>query len=480
MSRAILKNTAWGLVGEMSARLSKIALMVLMARLLGAAEVGQFNFALAQAGLFTVFFDFGVSAIAVREMSRNPGSATFLLYGSVKLLGTLTGIVAVAVSALAFQIPAEERVLMMGLGLYLAFNDLSTFVFTAYRARNEFWRETMWRAIFSVLQLVACVAAMVMGYRVGGVVLALVLSTAVSLAPLIAEIVKHRRRLSSPARGSFLPAMCQCLPIAGTVLVGTLYMNLDVVVLGSYVSKEEIGWYSIAVKTIFSMLIMPLYYFQLATLPVFSAGMANSSEAEVRGHWLRGFVLSTTAGAVLILVTALGAELLLGLVFGAQFVAAAPILEAYGLIGFLYYLYTPLSQQLLLHGKQQLTLYIQIFALGINVALIFLCIPTFGVGGAVFAAGVTHALIALMHFLMVWRVAGFTRQDRGWWAIVRVSIGLAGAIGLIDICRSFELTAWPVSTAFFLLCTHRETPRLLKLAYGRTLGKPALEQLLHR
>jgi O-antigen/teichoic acid export membrane protein len=473
MSRTILKNTAWGVFGEIITRLSKMLLVVLMARYLGAAEIGRYNVALAQASMFLVFFDFGVMSIAVRELARNPSPVTYFLYLSVKLLGTLSGIAAVALATTALDMPDEERLLLLGLGLYLALNDLSTFVFAVYRARSEFWRETLLRTLFSVMQLAASVMALLLGYEVGGVVVALALSAAIGLGPLIAETLKQgpRAMLDMQSASAFVQAIRQCLPLAGMVLMGTLYTNLDILVLGGYATAEEIGWYSVATKIIFGLLIMPVHYFQLATLPVFSAQLADGSLSQMRQHWMRGFVLSTTAGAILILITANSSGWLVSLLFGAEFAPAAPILEIYALIGFLFYLYIPLSQLLLVMERQHLTFYIQILTLAVNAVSIFLFIPAFGIWGAVLAGGITHATMALLHFLFVWKTGGFTGDAEGRWAIFRVSVGLIAAVCIIRLGDD-PAWSWLASTALFLTCAHRETFVLAQHFYSRTLGRP--------
>ena len=77
VSGALLKNTAWGVLGEFATRGAKIAQVILMARVLGAEEIGRFNYALALAGLFSVMFDFGVVPVAVKELARAPRGAAY-------------------------------------------------------------------------------------------------------------------------------------------------------------------------------------------------------------------------------------------------------------------------------------------------------------------------------------------------------------------------------------------------------------------
>ncbi len=468
VSGALLKNTAWGVLGELATRGAKIVQIILIARVLGAEEVGRFNYALALAGLFSVLFDFGVATVAVKELAWAPRGTALRLYGRVKLLSSMVGVVLVGAVALLVPMPLADRYLAFGLGLYLALNDFSTYVVVAYRARREFWREAAWRAIFALMQLAACAAALLLTHQVEWVVFALVVTAAFGIVPLAREWIRQ-----PPIGGSdvglagIFRAIRECAPIAGTVLVGTVYMNFDVVVLARNVAMEEVGWYSVAVKSIFALLIMPLHYFQLATLPVFAAELGSGSSSATRDRWLQGFVLSTTVGGMVLIGTAVMASELLTLVFGPEFSAGGTVLVVYVLIGFLFYLYTPLAQWLLLQGRQKWTLYVQAFAMAANVALVLAWVPRWGVWGAVVAAGATHAIIALGHFALVWYAGGFTRHEHGWWSLLRVTVGITLGIFALQLGNGWGILSRVVAVSLFAVCAHREVMALAHHMYAR-------------
>lgn len=468
VSRVLLKNTAWGLLGELATRGAKIAQVILIARVLGAEEVGRFNYALALAGLFSVLFDFGVATVAVKELAWAPRGAALRLYGRVKMLSSIAGVVLVGVAALLIPMPLADRYLAFGLGLYLALNDFSTYVVVAYRARREFWRETAWRAVFGLMQLAACAAALFLKHQVEWIVFALVAAAALGIVPLAREWIRQPPVGGSDVGlGGIARAIRECAPIAGTVLVGTVYMNFDVVVLARNVAMEEVGWYSVAVKTIFALLIMPLHYFQLATLPVFAAELGSGSSSATCDRWLQGFVLSTTAGGMLLIGTAVMASELLTLVFGADFSAGGPVLVVYVLIGFLFYLYTPLAQWLLLQGRQKWTLYVQALAMAANVALVLAWVPRWGVWGAVLAAGATHAIIALGHFALVWYAGGFTRRESGWGSLFRVTVGITLAVCALQLGNGWGIVSKMAAVGLFVVCAHREVMAVARQMYAR-------------
>jgi PST family polysaccharide transporter len=460
VSLALLKNTVWGVFGEVAVRGAKIAQIVLIARLLGSEDLGRFNYALSLAGLFSVLFDFGIATVAVKEMARRPNAPVFRLYGRVKLFSSGFGILLIGGAATLADVSPADAWLAFGMGLYLTLNDLSTYVLVSYRIRGEFWRETALRSASAVLQLVACVGAIILTHQLEVIVAALVAAATLGLLPLVKEWQSQPRPHGNEAGfRAMASAWRQCLPLAGTVVAGSVYMNFDVVVLARHVSMEQVGWYSVAVKAIFSLLIMPLHYFQLACLPAFAANL-EVSIASARGRWLRGFVMSSTVGAALSILTAILAEPLLMVLFGKAFLPAAPILVMFCAVGFMFYLYTPLSQWLLLQGHQRYTLYIQIVAMGANLSLVLLCVPRWGIWGAVGAAFVTHFSIAAIHAAVVFRSPDFVAHRSDLQALARLIGGVAGAFVLLHFQTGGPWLSKLLAVVAFGVLAHKESKSL--------------------
>jgi len=438
-----------------------------MARVLGAEDIGRFNYALALAGMFGVMFDFGVLNATVKELAQNPDGSSLRLYGRVKLLSSLAGLVLIWAVVFFTPVSLADRSIVIELGFYLALSDFSNYVVVAYRARGEFWRETAVSTAIAFMQLIACAVALEMTKKLELVVIGFIVAAAIGLAPLLYEWRKQPQ-VSGADQGlqGFSRAIRQCVPLAGTALVGTIYMNYDVVILGNNVAMEQVGWYSVAVKTIFGILIMPLNYFQLATLPMLASELGGDISA-TRNRWLQGFVLSTTVGALLSLCTAVLAGELLTKMFGPGFAAGRPVLVVFALIGFLFYLYTPISQWLLLLGRQKWTLYIQAAAMIANLALVTFIVPHFGVWGAVFAAGVTHLIIAVGHFVLAWNAGGFTRREAAWWSLLRVTLGITLAIAVLHLSIGSGIFSKVLAVGVFVICAHREMVELVYLLRSR-------------
>jgi hypothetical protein len=288
-------------------------------------------------------------------------------------------------------------------------------------------------------------------------VIALIGAALVGIAPLLFEW--HKQPVLTPATVGWLgvySALRKCLPLAGVVLVTSVYMNLDIVMLGKYTSMTEVGWYSVVVKSVFSLMIMPLNYLQLATLPAYAASRDKSRPEVMHSKWLQGFLLSVSTGALLSVSAAILAEPLLIVLFGANFAAAAPVLIVFSLVGLMFYIYTPLSQWLLLHDQQKISFHIHTIGMFINCLTVLIFVPLWGIWGAGVAALATHISIAVGHLTAVYRGGGFKGYSTFFKSLYRLIFGVIATIAILvfeigegGICKILAMTA-------FILISHRE------------------------
>ena len=475
---SLLKNTAWGFAGEFVARVAKLGQVFVMVRVLGPSEIGLYNHAFAFASLFSVFFDFGIVTVAVREETKTGRTNdAYAHYGRLKAITCSLGWVALLVWGLAgSKLSRGELLLAVLLGSQLVMTEATNYAFVRFRSTREFWKETAWRTFFSVVQLVAVLAMLWLRPNPVGVAAGLIGGTLISLVPFLRELSGIIGDFKGESWARFRRSALECAPLAGAVLVGSIYMNLDVVSLGRWATMAEVGQYSVAVKTVFGMLIMPLAFLQTASLPHYAAdvGSAGSVDEAFRERWLRGFVLSSTAGAVICLATALGSWLIVSLLFGSQFRPAAPVLTSFTAAGYLFYVYTPLSQWLLILGKQRWTLYAQALAAAVNVAAVYLFIPKLGVAGATLAAGATHSVMALAHVWLVRRHGGFTGREAGWAPLVRVTGALGAALIVLLLGREHQIAASAMALGLFVVVSFRELVALAANLRGRMTKAPRL------
>ena len=197
-----------------------------------------------------------------------------------------------------------------------------------------------------------------------------------------------------PKAIDFRPWLAVAIPIFLIEGVSYLLTNADVVVVGLFLSPEQVAVYFAAAKT---MALVHFVYFSVkaAAGPRFAAILAEGDRQK-----LAAFAAETTrwtfwpALAVGLSVLAAG-HLLLSL-FGAAF-ASGHVLMAILLSGILAKaLVGPGEVLLVMAGRQTLCVYLYAVALAANVGLSVILIPHFGLEGAAIATAAAMMVEALL------------------------------------------------------------------------------------
>jgi O-antigen/teichoic acid export membrane protein len=462
VSNSILVKATQGSLAELLVRIAKICQIILMARLLEPEDMGRYNYALTLFGLFSVVFDFGLLPVAVKEFSQNSDKSTFFTLVYLKLSMSFVGILLLTASCLYSPIGLQNTLLTLGICLSLALNDIGVFVIALYRARGEFWREAFYRVFFSIIQLAFSATVIILTHNLDYLALCLILTGFLATIPLIKECrTSNKNSKYSITLGSIKNYFTQCLPLAGSVLAGSIYLNYDSVILANYASLEEVAWYGLAVKTIFGILIMPAHFLLSATLPYFAKVMSTSSKIKaIRKNWIQIYVRIMTFGAFSSLLLAIFSRQIIFLMFGDKYEAAAPIVCAFSMISFLFYFYTPLSQWLLLNGKQKKSFKIFIFGSLINIVLVNTFISRWGLWGAFFATLVTHISISVGHAIAVFKGSDFVLNQSEKKSTLKLVLAMCFSLIFLNLQLTNSIFSSLIAILIFFSFSHQEIIKL--------------------
>src|SRR5258708_7807870 len=86
-----MKNYAYKLAGEFGARLLSTVFLLLLARIVGAAEFGVYATAFAFASVFMILVDLGTNSILTREIARRPHERARII-SSLNFLKIITSV----------------------------------------------------------------------------------------------------------------------------------------------------------------------------------------------------------------------------------------------------------------------------------------------------------------------------------------------------------------------------------------------------
>ena len=247
--RPFLRNSAL-LVGiEFASKVLGLAFFIVMARYLGAGELGAYAFAMVLANFFAMAPRFGFEKMVQREIGRrgNLPRGYFLELTAVKAVITVPAM-GLLFLVLRFASPklVEPGMVISCFVFGYAYLEFLNSVFRGLQ-RAEF--EVVSRSVFSVLNLCISVAILLNGGRLMGVALAQAASVGVAI--LTALILLKRFTVDSEPdyRPERLFGHLRTAAPLGGVLVALYFSNqVGVLVLGAMAGETEAGYFAASMR----------------------------------------------------------------------------------------------------------------------------------------------------------------------------------------------------------------------------------------
>jgi O-antigen/teichoic acid export membrane protein len=471
---ATRQRAASDIAMQVTVRVLNLALGVfvtaLLVRTLSTTGYGEWATTLTVLGLVAYFMNFGMEGVALREAAKEPEAETEWIGAAILMRLLLLGPVMVTAYLILLLLPHTEDMLIAGAILIIAmpFGGMGALgLLFQLRVDNRVpmmvitLRSILWGAAVVFIHkggggIVAFAIAMVATNMVGSIVQTV---AAVKLAPTWPR--PNRKHLRTLAKVS--------LPIGISGLLIIAYARIDGVLVYAIGGAHEAGLYSAVYNVLDQSHFVPISI--LTTLaPVLAASWPADKERLMRTARMIVELLSVVSfGALAVAIVA--SEPIVRLIFGADFVDAAPALPVLG-GAFILISYGYLNGNLLLVlGKQNLLLRVSVVALVANLIGNAIAIPAFGFMGAAWMTFATEAVVLAQTTRLLVRELGTDQFEFG--RVVRT--GLA-AILLGLVIGAMRIAGAPLAPVLVVACLLY--PALL---FGlRAVGPEDIRVLLRR
>jgi O-antigen/teichoic acid export membrane protein len=416
--------------GELLSKLFTALAFAYLARVLGPADYGQLEFALAIIMFLTVLVDGGLSPYGAREIAKDPGAAHRLVLHIIVLRGGLAagafGVLAALAAAIDQPASVKGLILLYGLTLF-GVPGLLAWVFQG--------RDSMhYVALASVLRWSTFAAGVFLWVHGPGQVwrVALIEAGAVGVAVLFYAALTLRQL--GPPRGPLDPTFAfamlrQAAPIGASELVWATKIYFATVWLGLVVGAAEVGLFGAAHRLVVALhAFVWLYFFNL--LPSL-ARCTREPLDRLRALLQRSTQLCAWTAVFVGVVGTAFAQPLLTLVYGSQYLEAVPAFQVLIWLVPLALMSGNYRYALLAYGHQRLEFLTAAFGAGLNVLLNVLLIPSYGLLGAASALVASEALIWGVAYCYVRRAITSVPVGRHLAGPLAVGTVLAGALYLL-------------------------------------------------
>lgn len=402
----LLRNSGW-LIGEQLIRLGTGFLISLwLARQLGPAGFGSFNYAIAFTSIFAIFTTLGMSRIMVRELvahHADPVYCSRLLSTSIAMRLPAAGVAWLACAASGWAAGGTEALLIAWVAAGFFFSATSDSLVQYFQAREAIRHATLARLLSLLAVTGLRIALLLLEADVLYFALALLLE---QMAGALAMLVTYRRFGIglSPRHVDWTLAhslLRESWPEIIAGFSGMLFMRLDQVMLQHMAGPEAVGAYAVATR------LSELWYFipaaiVSATYPRI-IHLRESNRRSYQSSLLALMAVLAGLSYLTVAATHLLATPVIPLLFGEAYRAAAPILLIHIWCGLFIGLGLASGSWIMAERRAVLNLYRNLAGAGLNILLNLALIPVYGAIGAAYA---TLAAMALAYLAFDFLVPG--------------------------------------------------------------------------
>ncbi len=269
----IAKNTTWLTTAYILQKIFAFVYFTLIARWLGAADIGSYVFAISLSTILAVFIDFGLSPVLIRESSKFKEKANQYLNNTITvklILSVITYIALVIIINLLNKDPMTQTMVYLA-GIIMIIDSFVLSFWGIFRAWQNLKYEAIGIAINQVIIVVVGLAGILLKFPLYILVIALLAGSIFNFIYSFSLIKsKLNFKLKLQWDKNILKTLFKiAIPFALAAIFTRVYSYIDQVLLSVLIGDQSLGWYSIAFKITYALQFVPAA-FAAAMFPAMS------------------------------------------------------------------------------------------------------------------------------------------------------------------------------------------------------------------
>lgn len=408
MSRAVVaRNFAIQVTSRILAILVGLLSVGILTRALGSTGFGEYTTALTFLHFFAVIVDFGLTLTIVVMISED-GAKHEKLIGNIFGLRMISGALVFAlVPLMALPFPWSDNIkqaILVGTVAYTLMGGANLLV-GVFQRYQEMWRAGLAEIINRLALLVFIALFAYLDLGVAWMVGASLIANAVWLYATIrlARPFVHIRILTD--WHIWRQVWSRSWPIAISIFFNLLYLKGDILFLSFYRDQSEVGIYGVTYRVIDMLTALPVMFMGIL-LPLLVHSWSSGNREEFSVHVKRTFDLFMLAAIPIMTGTFVVADRLMLLLAGPGYEASGDVLRLLIFAIFGVFMGALFGHLVVALNKQKPMIWGYLAVAIATIVGYFLFIPTYGMWGAAWMTIFSEGLIAIITFLVVYRVTG--------------------------------------------------------------------------
>jgi len=397
----IRRNSVFSLFSISVRLLANVIVFWIIGSYYGPKIFGQFTAAHTLATIFILFADFGLDILLTTEIARNKKNAVelFQKFFSIKIVFAFFALIAMWVVSLSLDFSSDVRLLILIFSFYVPLTTLTNFLFALYKGFEKLEYETGVSLIVNVTLLVIVIVLLIVHVNVIYIAYSFVITRLIGF--LVAFTFSFNLLPTIKYKITFVrwKELKDKVIIFGlTLLFGTLFFQLDTILLSIWKGDKDVGIYQAAFKLIALPLVIPDILIN-ALLPVLTRLNEDNEQKWIKLEVLLNKTL-TFISIPLSIILFIFSDYIINFIYPInEYSDAIPILRIFAIILFFRFAVESFALMLTTSNRQKIRMIIVFLGTVLNLGLNYFVIPKYGPFGAAVISLITNILIGIGYII---------------------------------------------------------------------------------
>lgn len=411
----IAKNTSYLTTALVLQKIISLTYFTLLARNLGAANLGKYYFAISFVTIFAIFIDLGLVNVITRELAKKKEDAQHFIGNiiSIKLPLVVLTVIAAIVTINLLDYPQITIQLVYLASICMVADSFTNTFYGIARAHHNLLFESIGSVVFQIIVLALGLTAVYSGFNLLWVMAALVTASLFNFFFSLGVVWKKIGVKIKPVfdKQKSFSIIQLTVPFGLFALFQRFYMHFDSVLLSLMAGDKYVGYYQIAFKIVFALQFLPMA-FVASLYPAMSNYWLNNREQlsitfERAIKYLMIISIPISAGVV-----ALADKIIL--IFKNDFLNAVLPMQIIIISLLFIFINFPIGSLLNACDRQKQNTANMVIATILSIILNLILIPRFQAVGASITVLATNALITVLGFYWASKTIYYRFRRIGW------------------------------------------------------------------
>ncbi len=445
--------------------LGNVFIFLILAKYLNAADFGLFIYVFTLALLLAIIVDYGFPLKLYRDLSKGKGDFDTLIHDSYNVKVLLS--VGLSLVAVIIYVFSDISFYFYFIVIFAAvINSFCIFYTIPLRAVENFKLDTLISVVGNGALFILVMMALYLNGSIEAIATAIFISRLFNLIFVRKCLARYMNTLPSilkfPINRMPLDVFRSNFPFAIHLAVGTLYIQLDTIIIRNILGDIDVGIYQSAFRIflgllIFSEVLNNIYIPRLAKFSESVSSLLTESKMMYRYLLLLGAVISLSLFS--------SADVLVAILYGQANPDIILLVKLFTVALLFRYISSVNATLLTISDKQKIRVISVSIVLSISIVLNLLIIPIYGIMGAGVIVVVSSILLSISYELLT--VFTYKRTFLTYDVLISFFILLIG-YGLLYVFNYYfalDLLIRIVSSVSVLLITFVVMAQVLKIKF---------------